>query len=150
MRATKPLTAALLLLAAAAGSAYAQQGPGEAGWNDNGRPEAIDKTNAKTRAEVKAELAQARRDGSLMESGDASLTLSAAYPNRYPAATAVYTAKTRAEVKTELAEARRSGDVLVGDSSLTLREEFPQRYRAAVPTTPSVAQGNSAAEGGAR
>ena len=146
----KPSTLAsvVLMLAALTGSAFAQgsMGAGEIGWRD-GTPAA---GSAKTREQVRAELAQARRDGDLVAAGDADTASNTAQSGRYATAFAGVS-KTRAEVKAELAEARRNGDVIVGDSSVTLREEFPQRYpQQRVAARTDVAQRGAAAASGAR
>ena len=88
---------------------------------------------AKTRAEVKAELAEAIRTGDIVV-GESSLKLNERFPHRYPAASKEQ-GKTRDQVKAELAEAIRTGDILAsGDSGLKLNEIRPDQY-------PAVAQG---------
>ncbi len=88
---------------------------------------------AKTRAEVKAELAEAIRTGDIVV-GESSLKLNELFPHRYPAASKEQ-GKTRDQVKAELAEAIRTGDILAsGDSGLKLNEIRPDQY-------PAVAQG---------
>lgn len=87
---------------------------------------------AKTRAQVRAELAEAIRTGDIVV-GESSLKLNERHPHRYPAFPKA-AGKTREQVKAELAEAIRTGDVVVGESSLKLNEIHPHRY-------PSVATG---------
>ncbi len=79
-----------------------------------------------TRAQVKAELAQAIRDGDV-QIGDSGRTLREEDPSHYPKL-AQAPGLTRAQVKAELAEAVREGDVQVGDSGRTLAELDPSRY----------------------
>lgn len=82
---------------------------------------------SKTRAEVFAELQEARRDGDLMV-GDTGLTDRERHPKDYPTPVLAQ-GKTRDEVRAELADAIRTGDIMAsGESGLTLREEYPQRY----------------------
>ena len=100
-------TGALFLLAALGAAAHADGGM--------------------TRAQVKAELAEAMRTGNMLAGGELGLTLRELNPGRYPAAPVVAEGKTRAQVKTELADAIRSGDILANDESgLTAYEEHPQ------------------------
>jgi len=148
-------TAALVLLAAVAGSSFAQSGL--------------------TRDEVKAEFTRAQRSGDVMPAGETDLLLREMTPARYPAPATGPTrsrdevrantraaarqgdllaageadqsqrelrpdlypliasgpAKTRDEVMAELREARRSGDLMAtGDADMTLRELNPRRYGA--------------------
>src|SRR5882672_633879 len=85
-------------------------------------------TAQKTRAEVQAELAEARRTGDFLVEGDSGLKLNELYPWRYPQQPVVL-GKTRAQVQAELAEARRNGELLVeGESGLKMNEAFPSRY----------------------
>ena len=82
---------------------------------------------AKTRAQVREELAQAQASGDIIAPGDSGLTLRQLYPNRYPSRQAA-ASTTRAEVVAELQEARRNGDVMTGDTGLTEYELHPQNY----------------------
>jgi len=85
-----------------------------------------------TRAQVKAELAEAMRSGNMLAPGESGLTLRELNPQRYPAPV-VAVSKTRAQVKTELADAIRTGDILANDESgLRVNEEHPQLYPAQV------------------
>lgn len=85
---------------------------------------------AKTREQVRNELAEAIRTGDIA-TGESSLTLRDLYPQRYPAGpTAV--GKTREQVADELREAIRTDDIVGdGDSSLKLNELYPTRYPTA-------------------
>jgi hypothetical protein len=68
----------------------------------------------KTRADVAAELVEARRTGNTVAdagSHGASLKLNELYPQRYPAQPAVQ-GKSRAQVLAELAEAQQKGEVV--------------------------------------
>ena len=85
-----------------------------------------------TRAQVKAELAQAIRTGNMLAPGESGLTLRELNPQLYPGLV-VAAGKTRAQVKAELADAIRTGDIMASDESgLTLNEEYPQLYPAPV------------------
>lgn len=98
-----------------------------------GQALAADDAVGKTRAEVRAELAEAIRTGNIVESGESSLTLAERFPNRYPAQ-AVAAGKTRAEVQAETLRAIREGNIMgPGESSLTLAQQFPQQYNKAQP-----------------
>ena len=84
-----------------------------------------------TREQVRAELAEAVRNGDIIADGDTGRTLRELYPHRYPALE-VAMGKTREQVRAELAEAVRTGDILAnGDQGLTLRELYPHRYEMA-------------------
>jgi Domain of unknown function (DUF4148) len=99
----------VLLIGAASAGAYAQS------------------SMPKTRDEVRQELADALRDGTIPQ-GELGLTPRELYPNKYPKAPAV-AGRTRAEVLAELEAARRSGDLLAdGESSLKLNELHPSLY----------------------
>jgi hypothetical protein len=74
--------------------------------------------STKTRADVIAEMAEAKRTGNVMASAQVAIDFGSTtaakmneiFPSRYPAVAAA-PAKTRAEVRTELAEAQRTGDI---------------------------------------
>lgn len=100
-----------VILAATAGAAMAQNGP-------------------LTRAEVKAELAEALRTGDLLADSETGLKLNELYPSRYPAKPA-QAGKTRAQVQAELAEAVRTGDLVASvETGLKLNELHPSKYPA--------------------
>lgn len=83
---------------------------------------------AKTRAQVRAEYEQARRDGDLQAAGDSSLTMREMFPDRYPLPATV-SGKTRAQVQAELAEAQRTGQLYAdGDTDMMLKDRYPGRY----------------------
>lgn len=100
-----------LILAGTAGTAMAQNAP-------------------LTRAEVKAELAEAVRTGNILADGETGLKLNQVNPSRYPAKPGQL-GKTRAQVQAELADAIRTGD-LVADAETGLRfnEINPSNYPA--------------------
>jgi hypothetical protein len=102
-------------------------------------------TGGKTREQVRAELTEAQRTGSIVANSDVGSsefvsgkgqTLSAAFPESYAQASAG--GKTRAQVRAELAEAQRTGDIVasrdVGNSEFVsgagrkLNELFPNNY----------------------
>ena len=74
--------------------------------------------STKTRAEVVADMKEAKRTGNVMAPTELAINFGTAsasklneiFPSRYPAVAAV-ASKTRAEVRTELAEAQRTGDI---------------------------------------
>jgi hypothetical protein len=67
---------------------------------------------ARTREQVRAELAEAIRNGDII-SGESGLTLRQQFPGRYPAAPQA-AGLTRAQVQAELAQAIRNGELLTG------------------------------------
>ena len=82
-----------------------------------------------TREQVKAEFAQARREGNVAPAGE-GMTLRQMDPELYASAPAA-PAKTRAEVKAEYEEAVRTGDIVAnGDAGLKLNEINPRAYPA--------------------
>jgi len=90
-----------------------------------------DAQTAKSREQVKAELAEAIRTGNVPAPGESGLLLNEQYPQRYPKP-AAQAGSTRDQVKAELTEAIRTGNMIaIGDSGLKLNEEFPSRYPAA-------------------
>lgn len=83
-----------------------------------------------TRAQVRAELEEARRNGELLAPGDFGATEYELHPSLYPARAAV-AGKTREQVRAETQQAIRAGDILApGDLGVTLRQLNPQRYLA--------------------
>jgi hypothetical protein len=82
----------------------------------------------KTREQVRAELADAMRSGSLAASGEIGLPQSELSPQRYARAAAA-PGRTRDEVRAELAEATRSGNlVATGEVGTGLSADFRKRY----------------------
>lgn len=82
-----------------------------------------------TRAQVKAEVEEARRTGQLLSGGESQLRLNELFPGMYPLQP-TQPGKSREQVKAELAEARRTGDLVVGESSLKENERLLRRYPA--------------------
>jgi len=81
-----------------------------------------------TRAQVLAELQQARQSGELLANGESSLKNNELFPGQYPQKT-VSSEITRAQVLAELQQARQSGELLVnGESGLKNNELFPGQY----------------------
>jgi hypothetical protein len=79
---------------------------------------------ARSRADVRADLEQARRIGQLAAAGELGLT---GYAPVTPAAVA--SGKTREQVRAEFREARRNGDVTAsGEFGRTVNELTPQRF----------------------
>jgi hypothetical protein len=84
-----------------------------------------------TRAQVLAELQEARRNGELAV-GDTGLTQRDIAPRNFPPL-AVAQGETRAHVRAELAEAQRTGDIVANnETGEKLNERFPQRYAKAL------------------
>ena len=113
-----------------------------------GRYAAVAPVSTKTRADVIAEMAEAKRTGNVMASSQVAIDfgsttaakLNEIFPSRYPAVASA-PAKTRAEVRTELAEAQRTGDIVasqdLGDAFVAgngrkLNELFPNSYPVTV------------------
>lgn len=107
---------------------------------------AADPAAAKTREQVRAELAQAQRNGDLIADGQTGARYKDLYPHLYAQEATV--GKTRAEVKAELAEAVRTGDLIAdGQTGARFNEVAPARYAAARAEAPVVvAQGKTRAE----
>lgn len=96
----------------------------------------------KTRDQVRAELAQAQRDGTLIADGQTGATFRQQFPGSYmqPAATS---SASRDQVRTELMEAQRNGTLIAdGQTGATFRDLYPQRY----PTVDNM-QANKATNG---
>ena len=82
---------------------------------------------AKTRAQVRAELDHAIRSGDLLAPGELGVPLNQVRPDLYPRV-ALEPGKSRAEVKAELTEAIRTGDIIAGETSYRLNEIHPNLY----------------------
>jgi hypothetical protein len=80
-----------------------------------------------TRAQVRADLAQAQRSGNIEAAGELGRTLREESPGRYPAASAA-SALTRADVVAQLQQARRNGELMVGDTGLTQADLAPGNF----------------------
>jgi hypothetical protein len=106
----------VLLLAAAAGTASAQQ---------FGAPQ----QGGLSRAQVKAELAAAIRNGDMMAPGELGLTERQVRPDLYPSTHVA--GKTRAQVEAELSTAIRNGDMIAnGELGLRDKDLEPGMYPA--------------------
>jgi hypothetical protein len=82
----------------------------------------------KSREQVRAELAQAQDNGTLIANSESGATYRDLAPNNYPTRQAT-TTKTRDQVKAELAEARRSGNLMANNQTgATYRDLYPNRY----------------------
>ena len=68
---------------------------------------AADPAAAKTREQVRAELAEAVRNGDLIADGETGARFNQLYPNRYPQPV-VAQGKSREEVRADLVESRRA------------------------------------------
>jgi Domain of unknown function (DUF4148) len=85
-----------------------------------------------TRAQVKAELAEAQRNGTLIADGQTGATHRDLNPDRYPLLQAT-AQKSREQVKEELAEAQRNGTLIAdGHTGATYRDLAPHRFPAPV------------------
>jgi hypothetical protein len=95
-------------------------------------------------AQVKADLAEAIRNGDIVASGESGLKPNQELPQRYPAVVVVASER-RAQVNAETPEAVRTGDmVATGEGTMKLNEEFPQCYARAHALYASKAQGSTA------
>jgi ribosomal protein L30E len=94
----------------------------------------------KTRAAVRAELAEAIRTGDIQANDDSNLKLYEQRPDLYPQQ--AQAGKTRAQVQAELAEAVRTGDIVVAGSEdgQTLKEQRPDLYPQATTAGKSRAE----------
>jgi hypothetical protein len=100
---------------------------------------AADPAAAKTREQVRAELAEAIRSGDLIADGATGQRFNQIAPHLYAQPTAVAN-KSRAEVKAELAQAIRSGDLIAdGATGQRYNEVAPAQYAAARAETPAAA-----------
>ncbi|MBS3996701.1 MAG: DUF4148 domain-containing protein [Hydrogenophaga sp.] len=111
---------------------------------------AADPAQAKTREQVRAELAQAQRNGDLIADGETGLRFNQVSPHLYSQATVAAVGKTRADVKAELAEARRNGDLIAnGETGQRFNQLYPQSYaatRTAAPAGEALSQGKTRAQ----
>lgn len=110
MKNTRTSVIALALFAISAGSTFAAD------------------TAPKTRDQVRAELVQAQRDGTLIADGQTGATFRDVFPGSYmqPAVTST---TTREQVRADLIQARRDGTLIAdGQTGATFRDLSPQRY----------------------
>lgn len=102
----------------------------------------------RTRAEVRAEFATARKSGDLLASGESSLTLNELHTAQHPPL-GVVGGKTRAQVLAELADAQRTGETVAAGElgpmlnathpGVTPRASMPAYASASMPATNRVA-----------
>ncbi|HEX6019585.1 MAG TPA: hypothetical protein VFZ28_15945 [Burkholderiaceae bacterium] len=131
---------ALALLIGAAGAAAHAQSPRERqelvdavragtlmhGEAESQRPDTM--LRSRPRAEVRAELDVAQRNGETLAAGESGLPLNEVNPRAYPAR-AVVASRSRAEVKAEVREAARDGGLLAsGELALPLNRLHQQGY----------------------
>ncbi len=111
---------------------------------------AADASAPKTREQVRAELVEAQRNGTLIADIETGLRFNQINPDLYPRAEAVAVGKTREQVKAELAEARRNGDLIAdSETGMRLNQLYPEQYAATAKSNAaaeSVAQGKTRAE----
>ena len=89
---------------------------------------AQDPSGPKTRAQVRAELEEARRTGNMPANDETGRMLNEINPSAYPPKP-VEPCKTREQVRAELEEARRTGTMPApGESGCTLRDLYPDLY----------------------
>ncbi|WP_137918156.1 DUF4148 domain-containing protein [Hydrogenophaga sp. 2FB] len=90
---------------------------------------AADAAAPKTRDQVRAELAEAQRNGTLIADGQTGATLRDLNPGVYPAMPAATSMKTRADVRAELNEAWSRGDLVAdGQTGASYRQLNPGFY----------------------
>jgi hypothetical protein len=83
----------------------------------------------KTRDQVRAELAEARKYGDVLTVDETGLTAREQRPDLYPAK--AFTAKSRSQVKAELAEAVRTGNIVAdGETGAFAKDVNPGMYDA--------------------
>ena len=89
---------------------------------------AADASSPKTRDQVRAEVSEAQRNGTLMADGQTGATYRDLNPGLYPAMPAP-SSKTRAEVQAELRTAWARGELVAdGQTGATYRDLAPHRY----------------------
>jgi len=105
---------------------------------------------SKTREQVRAELAQAQRDGTLIADGQTGATFRQVFPGSYMQPAAMSTTS-RDQVRAELMEAQRNGTLIAdGQTGASFRSVFPGSYPmnntpalGTNGTTVGMGQGNS-------
>lgn len=89
---------------------------------------AQDPGGVKTREQVRAELAEARRTGNIPANDESGCMLNEINPSAYPPKPVV-PCKTREQVRAELDEAKRTGNMPAPDESgCMLRDMYPDLY----------------------
>ncbi|WP_425258813.1 DUF4148 domain-containing protein [Rubrivivax sp. RP6-9] len=92
---------------------------------------ALSQEGGLTREQVRAELAEARRNGDLRTGGETGLRMRDKFPGLYPAEPAAPAPKSRQQVRRELEQARADGSMtLAGETGLTEAELAPHRFAA--------------------
>jgi uncharacterized protein (DUF2141 family) len=82
----------------------------------------------KTRDQVRAELAQAQRDGTLIADGQTGATFRDLFPGSYMKPVAA-SSTSRDQVRADLMEAQRNGTLVAdGQTGATFRDLFPGSY----------------------
>ncbi len=82
----------------------------------------------KTREQVRAELMQAQRDGTLIADGQTGATFRNLFPGSFMKPMAASSAS-RDQVRAELMEAQRNGTLIAdGQTGATFRDLYPSRY----------------------
>jgi hypothetical protein len=89
---------------------------------------AADASAAKTRDQVRAELVEAQRNGTLIADGQTSATFRDLSPSRYMQSATMSTV-TRAQVQAEFKDAWVKGELIAdGQTGATFRDLAPHRY----------------------
>ena len=89
---------------------------------------AADAASPKTRDQVRADLAEAQRNGTLIADGQTGATYRDLNPGRYTTMP-MASMKTRADVQAELRTAWARGELVAdGQTGVTYREQAPHRY----------------------
>ncbi|MGE0349069.1 DUF4148 domain-containing protein [Hydrogenophaga sp.] len=107
---------------------------------------AADASTPKTRDQVRAELAEAQRNGTLIADGQTGQTQRALNPQRFGAMPMAAMGKTRAEVVAELRDAWARGELVAdGQTGATFRDlnpgQYPMHMAADTPSAVQVGQG---------
>jgi hypothetical protein len=90
---------------------------------------AADASAPKTREQVRAELVDAQRNGTLIADGQTGATFRDLNPGRYAAMPATASTKTRAQVQAEFKDAWVKGELIAdGQTGATFRDLAPHRY----------------------
>lgn len=105
---------------------------------------AADPAAGLTRAQVLAELADAQRTGSIIDS-ESGLPRNEINPQRYPAQQKA-AGKTRAQVLAELEQARAKGELFAEDTGMRLNELRPELYPAVARQGQSLTRAQMVAE----
>ncbi len=113
---------------------------------------AADASAPKTRDQVRSELAEAQRNGSLIADGQTGTTYRELNPGRYNTTMPTPSGKTRMQVQAELQQAWARGELMAdGQTGATYRDLAPHRYGTtassmAQHTMPAMAMGEQATQ----